>query len=65
MLLLLPCLSSCVVASSTVTKKMAVNILVLHLEVSMEVAQSEVAQVEVDHVEALVDPVTELHKPLL
>ena len=44
---------------------MAVNILVLHLEVSMEVAQSEVAKVEVEHVEALVDPVTELHKPLL
>ena len=56
-LLALPSLSSVVVVATTVSKRMAVTI-ILHLEVSMEVAQMA-------HVEALAHLVVELYKPLL
>ena len=70
-LLALPLLSSVVIAATTVTKIMAVTIILhlevqlelAHLEVSLEVVQLEVAQVT--HVKVLAHPVIKLHKPLL
>ena len=56
-LLALPSLSLVVVAATTVTKRMAVTI-ILHLEVSVEMAQ-------VAHVKVMAHPVIILHKPLL